>query len=83
MEQDKPVVVLIADPPITSTPADGSKGVEEEEKLMEIVESENQTQPDLGKLTDQIKEMKEKIEKKRQDKEKRIAQEENKAQLDK
>uniref|UniRef100_A0A915KJ93 Uncharacterized protein n=1 Tax=Romanomermis culicivorax TaxID=13658 RepID=A0A915KJ93_ROMCU len=33
MEQEKPVVVIIADPPIASTPADGSKGVEEEEKL--------------------------------------------------
>uniref|UniRef100_A0A915J6H5 Uncharacterized protein n=1 Tax=Romanomermis culicivorax TaxID=13658 RepID=A0A915J6H5_ROMCU len=53
MEQEKPIVVIIADPPIASTPADGSIGVEEEEKLMEIVESERETQPDLEKLTEQ------------------------------
>uniref|UniRef100_A0A915HM00 Uncharacterized protein n=1 Tax=Romanomermis culicivorax TaxID=13658 RepID=A0A915HM00_ROMCU len=62
MEQEKPEVVIMADPPIPVTPATGSKGAAEEEKLMEIVESESEKQPELEKLTEQIKEMKEKIE---------------------
>uniref|UniRef100_A0A915J7D1 Uncharacterized protein n=1 Tax=Romanomermis culicivorax TaxID=13658 RepID=A0A915J7D1_ROMCU len=62
MEQEKPEVVIIADPPIATTPAIGSKGVTEEEKLMEIVEIESEKQPELEKLREQIKEMEEKIE---------------------
>uniref|UniRef100_A0A915KU33 Uncharacterized protein n=1 Tax=Romanomermis culicivorax TaxID=13658 RepID=A0A915KU33_ROMCU len=61
MEQEKPEVVIIADPPIADTPATRSKGAVEEEKLMEIVETESEKQPELEKLTEQIKE-KEKIE---------------------
>uniref|UniRef100_A0A915IBF7 Uncharacterized protein n=1 Tax=Romanomermis culicivorax TaxID=13658 RepID=A0A915IBF7_ROMCU len=60
--QEKPEVVIIADPPIADTPTTGSKGAIEEEKLMEIVETESDKQPELEKLTEQIKEMKEKIE---------------------
>uniref|UniRef100_A0A915L4R6 Uncharacterized protein n=1 Tax=Romanomermis culicivorax TaxID=13658 RepID=A0A915L4R6_ROMCU len=62
MEQKKPELVIITDPPIADTPATGSKGATEEEKLMEIVETESEKQPELEKLTEQIKEMKEKIE---------------------
>uniref|UniRef100_A0A915KE06 Uncharacterized protein n=1 Tax=Romanomermis culicivorax TaxID=13658 RepID=A0A915KE06_ROMCU len=36
MEQEKPVVVIIADPPITDTLAAGNEGAAQEEKLMEI-----------------------------------------------
>uniref|UniRef100_A0A915K5G7 Uncharacterized protein n=1 Tax=Romanomermis culicivorax TaxID=13658 RepID=A0A915K5G7_ROMCU len=67
MDQEKPKVVIIADPPITITPAIGSKGAIEEEGLMEIVETEIEKQPKI----------------KRQAKEKRIAQDENKAELEK
>uniref|UniRef100_A0A915HJ30 Uncharacterized protein n=1 Tax=Romanomermis culicivorax TaxID=13658 RepID=A0A915HJ30_ROMCU len=62
MDQEKPELVIIANPPIAHTPATGSKGATEKEKLMEFVETENEKQPELEKLTEQIKEMKEKIE---------------------
>uniref|UniRef100_A0A915IAK0 Uncharacterized protein n=1 Tax=Romanomermis culicivorax TaxID=13658 RepID=A0A915IAK0_ROMCU len=45
MDQDKPEVVIIADPLIATTPATGSKGAIEEERLMEIVETETEKQP--------------------------------------
>uniref|UniRef100_A0A915IC13 Uncharacterized protein n=1 Tax=Romanomermis culicivorax TaxID=13658 RepID=A0A915IC13_ROMCU len=62
MDQEKPEIVIIADPPIANTPATGSKGATEEEGLMEIVETGSEKQPEVEKLTEQIKEMKEKIE---------------------
>uniref|UniRef100_A0A915IUF1 Uncharacterized protein n=1 Tax=Romanomermis culicivorax TaxID=13658 RepID=A0A915IUF1_ROMCU len=62
MDHDNWEVVIITDPPIATTPASGSKGAIEEERLMEIVETEMEKQPKVEKLTEQIKEMKEKIE---------------------
>uniref|UniRef100_A0A915L0C9 Uncharacterized protein n=1 Tax=Romanomermis culicivorax TaxID=13658 RepID=A0A915L0C9_ROMCU len=62
MDHDKPEVVIIADPPITTMPPTGSEGIIQEEGLMEIVETEMEKQPEVEKLTEQIKEMKEKIE---------------------
>uniref|UniRef100_A0A915L3K7 Uncharacterized protein n=1 Tax=Romanomermis culicivorax TaxID=13658 RepID=A0A915L3K7_ROMCU len=57
MDHDKPEVVIISDPPIATTPATGSEGIIQEEKLIEIVETETEKQPGVEKLTEQIKEM--------------------------
>uniref|UniRef100_A0A915HU13 Uncharacterized protein n=1 Tax=Romanomermis culicivorax TaxID=13658 RepID=A0A915HU13_ROMCU len=62
MDNDKPELIIIADPPIATTPASGSKDAIEEERLMEIVEPEIKKQHKVEKLTEQMKEMKEKIE---------------------
>uniref|UniRef100_A0A915JXZ0 Uncharacterized protein n=1 Tax=Romanomermis culicivorax TaxID=13658 RepID=A0A915JXZ0_ROMCU len=62
MDNKNPKVVIIADPPITTTPAIGSEGVTQEEGVMEVVEAKTEKQPEVEKLTEQIKEMKEKIE---------------------
>uniref|UniRef100_A0A915I723 Uncharacterized protein n=1 Tax=Romanomermis culicivorax TaxID=13658 RepID=A0A915I723_ROMCU len=62
MDIENPEVVIIADPPIATTPAIGSKGAIGEERIMEIVETKTEKQPEIEKLTEQIKEMKEKIE---------------------
>uniref|UniRef100_A0A915L8K2 Uncharacterized protein n=1 Tax=Romanomermis culicivorax TaxID=13658 RepID=A0A915L8K2_ROMCU len=62
MDQDKAEVVVIANSPIVSTPAVRSEGTAQEEKLMEILESEMKKQDDVEVLVEQIKEMKHKIE---------------------
>uniref|UniRef100_A0A915IZI7 Uncharacterized protein n=1 Tax=Romanomermis culicivorax TaxID=13658 RepID=A0A915IZI7_ROMCU len=61
MDHDEPEVVVIADPPIATTPATGSEGIIQEERVMEIVETKMEEQPEVEKLMEQIKEMKEKI----------------------
>uniref|UniRef100_A0A915KSQ8 Uncharacterized protein n=1 Tax=Romanomermis culicivorax TaxID=13658 RepID=A0A915KSQ8_ROMCU len=61
MDQDKPEVVVIANPPIASTPAIRSEDMIQEEKVMEIVETETKKQGDVETLGEQIKEMKQKI----------------------
>uniref|UniRef100_A0A915HZF9 Uncharacterized protein n=1 Tax=Romanomermis culicivorax TaxID=13658 RepID=A0A915HZF9_ROMCU len=62
MDQDKPEVVVIEDPRISTTPAAGGEGVIQEERVMEVMETEREKQPEVKKFTEQIKKMKEKIE---------------------
>uniref|UniRef100_A0A915JMN0 Uncharacterized protein n=1 Tax=Romanomermis culicivorax TaxID=13658 RepID=A0A915JMN0_ROMCU len=62
MDQEKPEVVVISNPPIVSTPPVGSEDIMQEEKLMEVVELETKKQHDVEVLLEQIKEMKRKIE---------------------
>uniref|UniRef100_A0A915JRT2 Uncharacterized protein n=1 Tax=Romanomermis culicivorax TaxID=13658 RepID=A0A915JRT2_ROMCU len=47
MDHEKLELVIIADPPIATTPASGSKGAIEEGRLMEIVETEIEKQPQI------------------------------------
>uniref|UniRef100_A0A915IV16 Uncharacterized protein n=1 Tax=Romanomermis culicivorax TaxID=13658 RepID=A0A915IV16_ROMCU len=62
MDYDKPEVVVISDPPIATTPAAEGEGVIQEERVMEVVETKREKQPEVEKLTEEIEEMKEKIE---------------------
>uniref|UniRef100_A0A915JBV7 Uncharacterized protein n=1 Tax=Romanomermis culicivorax TaxID=13658 RepID=A0A915JBV7_ROMCU len=61
MDNDNPDVVIIVDPPIATTPAIGNEGIIQEERVMEVVEAKTGKQPEVQKLTEQIKEMQEKI----------------------
>uniref|UniRef100_A0A915L5F9 Uncharacterized protein n=1 Tax=Romanomermis culicivorax TaxID=13658 RepID=A0A915L5F9_ROMCU len=62
MDQEKPEEVVIAHPPIVSTPAVGSEDIIQGEKWMEMEESKSKKQDDVEVLVEQIKEMKQKIE---------------------